>query len=123
MKEKWLVPAKRPLADFAPEVAMIAKQLGAAMTAHNVSVNEALRGEAKITVEHVANNTAVNVALKDRIKLGELDGAEDIQKVRRRHEAEAKKLVKPDPKPKPKATPKNPAKAKSSSKGSRTSSS
>lgn len=43
MKDKWAVPKGRPLADFAPEVVNIARQLGAAITTHNVKAND-LRG-------------------------------------------------------------------------------
>jgi DNA-damage-inducible protein D len=55
MKEIWGVPASRPLADFAPEVVVIAKQLAAAITTHNVKTND-LYGEPAITAEHVENN-------------------------------------------------------------------
>ena len=99
MKERWGVPAKRPLADFAPEVAVIAKQLGTAIRSHNVKTNENLRGEAKITAEHIENNRTVHGALKARgIDLATLGPEEDIKKVERRHAAEAKKLAKPDKK-------------------------
>lgn len=53
MKEKWSVPAKRALADFSPEVIVVAKQLSTAITSHNVRTSENLRGEAKISAEHV----------------------------------------------------------------------
>ena len=80
MKERWGVPAKRPLADFAPEVAVIAKQLGTAITSHNVKTNESLRGEAKITAEHIENNRTVHGALKARgIDLATLGPEEDIK--------------------------------------------
>lgn len=100
MKDKWLVPKGRPLADFAPEVANIAKQLGAAITTHNVKTND-LRGEGDICKEHIANNKMVRGGLESRgIKLEKLEGAEDIKKIERRHASEAKKMTTP---PKPKA--------------------
>ena len=95
MKEKWGVPDSRPLADFAPEVAIRAKQLGAAITAHNVRSNS-LNGESAITVEHVENNRSIRQTLDARgIKLEQLMPEEDIKKVERRHASEAKKLVAP----------------------------
>jgi DNA-damage-inducible protein D len=93
MKKKWKAPKNRPLADFGPEVALVAKQLGAAMTTHNVKRHD-LRGEEEITIEHVQNNARVRTTLKDRgIVLETLDGEEDIKKVERRHASEAKKLT------------------------------
>jgi DNA-damage-inducible protein D len=103
MKKKWKVPKNRPLADFAPEVAIVAKQLGAAMTTHNVRRHD-LRGEDEISAEHVQNNERVRGTLKDRgIVLETLDGEEDLKKVERRHSSEAKKLNAPSKQEKPKA--------------------
>ena len=99
MKELWQVPANRPLADFAPEVAVVAKQLAAAITTHNVKENEELRGEPRITAEHVENNKTVHNAVRARgIDLGSLGPEEDIKKVERRHAGETRKLAKPAPK-------------------------
>lgn len=96
MAEKWDVPKGRPIADFAPEVVVIAKQLGAAITSHNVKTNESLRGEGKITAEHVQNNKSVRTALGERgIVPEKLAGEEDIRKIERRHASEAKKLTAP----------------------------
>lgn len=104
MKDKWGVPKGRPLADFAPEVVNISKQLGAALTTHNVRVNN-LRGEERITEEHVANNDIVRGAVKARgVVLEQVEGEEDIKKIERRHAREAKKLTK---EPKKKAPKKN----------------
>ena len=102
MKEIWGVPASRPLADFAPEVVVIAKQLAAAITTHNVKTND-LYGEPAITVEHVENNRTVYQGLKSRgIQPQLLKPEEDIKKVERRHAADAKQLAKPDAKKKTK---------------------
>jgi DNA-damage-inducible protein D len=74
MKKKWKVPSGRALADFAPEVAIVAKQLGSAMTTYNVKRHD-LRGEEEITSEHVENNEKVRGTLKDRgILLEEAEG-------------------------------------------------
>jgi hypothetical protein len=51
-------------ADFAPEIAVLAKQLATAISTHNVRTNESLRGEGPITVEHVENNKTVHKAVK-----------------------------------------------------------
>lgn len=94
MKKKWGCPNSRPLADFAPEVAIVAKQLATAMTTHNVKARR-LMGENAITDEHVANNTTVRSGLEERdIILEDLDREEDLKKVQRRHESEAKALTK-----------------------------
>lgn len=96
MKESWGVPANRPLADFAPEIAVVAKQLATAITTHNVRANERLRGEGLIAVEHVENNKTVHKAVKARgIDLGTLPPEEDIKKVERRHATEVRELAKP----------------------------
>jgi DNA-damage-inducible protein D len=95
MKKKWGVPKGRPLADFAPEVVNIAKQLGAAITTHNVKANN-LNGEEQITDEHVANNEMVRGGVASRgIVLEKLEGEEDIKKIERRHASDARKLTAP----------------------------
>lgn len=95
MKKKWKIKGKRPLADFAPEVLIRAKQLGAAMTAHNVKAHN-LRGEAAIADEHVDNNQTIRVTLTSRgIVPEKLAHEEDIKKIERRHASEAKKLTAP----------------------------
>ncbi len=102
MKEKWGCPKKRPLADFAPEVAIVAKQLATAMTTHNVKARN-LKGEEPIGDEHVANNESVRAGLQARgIILETLEGGEDLKKVKRRHESEAKALTKDEKPKKPK---------------------
>lgn len=93
MKKKWGITAKtKPLADHAPEVIIRAKQLGSAITAHNVKANE-LTGEASISAEHVENNRTIRETLKYRgIVPEELKAEEDIKKVERRHATEVRKL-------------------------------
>lgn len=93
MKQKWNVPKSRPLSDFADEVVIVAKQLGAAMTAHNTKVNN-IKGEEKITKEHLANNQTIRKGLNERdIYPENLPPEEDIKKVERRHKSEVKKLT------------------------------
>ena len=101
MKRKWGIASKtKPLADHAPEVVIRAKQLGSAITTHNVQSNN-LRGETPIRAEHEENNRSVREMVKSRgIVLEDLKAEEDIKKVERRHAAEIKKLQEPD---KPKA--------------------
>jgi DNA-damage-inducible protein D len=95
MKAKWNVPAKRALADFAPEVVVVGKQFATAITTHKVKTNK-LKGETAITSEHLANNRTVRKTLGERgIVPEELAPEEDIKKVERRHSAEARKLEKP----------------------------
>src|SRR5262245_3814963 len=99
MKELWRVPANRPLADFAPEVAVIAKQLATAITTHNVKTNEDLRGEVMITAEHVENSKTVHKAVKGRgIDLATVNPEEDIKKIERRHASEVRKMAQPEKK-------------------------
>lgn len=104
MKTIWKVPKSRPLCDFAPEVIVIAKQLAAAMTTHNTQVHD-LRGEAPISMEHVANNRSLRSGLTDRGIVPEaVKPEEDVKKVERRHAADLKALGKPAKKPrKPKS--------------------
>lgn len=100
MKKRWNVPAKRPLADFAPEVVVVAKQFVSAITTHNVKQNN-LTGEPSITNEHLTNNRTVRITLAERgIVPEELASEEDIKKVERRHASEAKRLTTPSTKSK-----------------------
>ena len=62
-----------------------------------------LYGESAITEEHVENNRTVYQGLKSRgIQPQHLKPEEDIQKVARRHAADAKQLAKTDAKKKAK---------------------
>ena len=97
MKERWNVPAARPLADFAPTLILKAKDFAAEITIHNARERH-MRSEAAISQEHVANNQAVRQTLLGRgIRPEDLSPEEDIRKVERRLAAEDKKsLKKPD---------------------------
>lgn len=95
MKARWRVKGRKPLADFAPEIVIRAKQLGAALTTHNVKTNN-LRGEPAARAEHEENNRTIRGTLRARgVKPEDLPPEEDLQKVARRHAAEAKKLSAP----------------------------
>lgn len=94
MKHKLGVPANRPLADFLPTLTIKAKDFATELTSHNVQEKE-LKGEKAITKEHVDNNKAVRDMLSERgVQPEHLPAAEDVQKVKRKLEAEEKKLLK-----------------------------
>lgn len=97
MKERWRVPANRPLADFAPTLILKAKDFATEITIHNAR-EQRMRSEAAISREHVSNNQAVRQTLLGRgIRPEDLPPEEDIRKVERRLAAEDKKaLKKPD---------------------------
>jgi DNA-damage-inducible protein D len=84
MKKKLGVPDNRPLADFLPTITITAKQLAAEITNFNVKQND-LKGEGRITDEHVKNNKDVrNLLGKSGIKPEQLPAEEDIKKLERR---------------------------------------
>lgn len=84
MKRKLGVPGKRPLADFLPTITITAKQLATEITNFNVKKND-LKGENRITNEHVKNNQDVRALLgKSGIKPEALPPEEDIKKLERR---------------------------------------
>lgn len=94
MKRKLGIAANRPLADFLPTITISAKQLATEITNFNVKKND-LKGENKITGEHVKNNQDVRDLLgKSGIKPEQLPAEEDIQKLKRRLESDNKKLLK-----------------------------
>jgi DNA-damage-inducible protein D len=84
MKLKLAIAENRPLADFLPTITISAKQLATEITNFNVQKNN-LKGENKITVEHVKNNVDVRKLLnKSGIKPEQLPAEEDIKKLERR---------------------------------------
>lgn len=84
MKRKLGIPENRPLADFLPTITITAKQLATEITNFNVNKND-LRGETRITNEHVKNNQDVRALLgKSGIKPEALPPEEDIKKLERR---------------------------------------
>ena len=94
VKSRMKVPDNRPLADFLPTITIKAKDFANEITNFNIK-KEALRSETAISQEHVKNNSDVrNLLLKRDIAPEKLPPAEDIKKVERRLESEAKKLLK-----------------------------
>ncbi len=84
MKKKLGIPENRPLADFLPTITITAKQLATEITNFNVKQHD-LKGEARITDEHVKNNKDVRGLLgKSGIKPEQLPAEEDIKKLERR---------------------------------------
>ena len=94
MKRKLGIAENRPLADFLPTITISAKQLATEITNFNVHKND-LKGEAKITNEHVKNNADVRTLLgKSGIKPEQLPAEEDIKKLERRVKAGDKNIAK-----------------------------
>lgn len=84
MKKKLGIPENRPLADFLPTITITAKQLATEITNFNVKQHD-LKGESRITDEHVKNNKDVRGLLdKSGIKPEQLPSEEDIKKLERR---------------------------------------
>ena len=94
MKQKLAVPKSRPLADFLPTLLIKGKDFATELTSHNVVEND-LQGDYQITDEHVMNNAEVRkILLRRGVKPEELPAAEDVKKIKRRHDSEQKKLNK-----------------------------
>ena len=84
MKQKLGIKENRPLADFLPTITITAKQLATEITNFN-DRKEDIKGEIKITDEHVKNNTDIrNLLGKSGIKPEELPIEEDIKKLERK---------------------------------------
>lgn len=94
MKERLGVPDSRPLADFLPTITIKAKDFANEITSFNIKRDD-LRTEPQISHEHTKNNRDVRRLLTQRgIVPEELPAAEDIRKVERRLDSDAKKLPK-----------------------------
>jgi DNA-damage-inducible protein D len=94
MKAHWKVPAKRPLADFAPTIVLKAKDFSTEITIHNAREHR-MGTEQEISGEHVTNNEAVRDTLLERgIRPESLRPEEDVKKVERRLTSEEKKALK-----------------------------
>jgi DNA-damage-inducible protein D len=94
MKRKLAIPENRPLADFLPTLTIKAKDFATELTSHNV-VEKDLRGNEKISWEHVENNFAVRKMLIERgVKPETLPSAEDIKKLQRKLEGDEKQVEK-----------------------------
>jgi len=93
MKIQLNIPKKRPIADFLSTVLIAAKNFATEITNFNVK-KEDLRGENKISNEHVKNNTRIRkVLLEDEIIPEKLPAQEDIKKLERRIKKDEKKLA------------------------------
>lgn len=94
LKKKLGVPDSRPVADFLPTISIKAKDLAAEMTGLNTQTKD-LKGQNFIEKEHVDNNVAVREMLTKRgIYPEALPPAEDVKKVQRKLEGDAKKILK-----------------------------
>jgi DNA-damage-inducible protein D len=94
MKRKLGITENRPLADFLPTITITAKQLATEITNFNVKQYD-LKGEVKITNEHVKNNTDIrNLLGKSGIKPEKLPAEEDIKKLERRINTADKGILK-----------------------------
>lgn len=92
MKDRYGVVQTRPLADFLPTLTIAAKNLATEMTNHNV-IQDDLRGEQRISREHVQNNQSVRDMLGQRgIKPEDLPAEEDVKKLERRVKSDEKRL-------------------------------
>lgn len=93
MKRKLGIPENRPLADFLPTISIKAKDLATEITNFNVKKDD-LKGETKITNEHVKNNKDVRELLgKSGIIPEELPPEEDIKKLERRVKSADKEIA------------------------------
>lgn len=93
MKEKLGIKNKnKPLADVLPTITLKAKDFANEITAFNTNEHN-LHNEAQITDEHIKNNESVREVLTSRSIYPEnLPLEEDIKKVQRRFDKEAKQL-------------------------------
>lgn len=95
MKNHLGVPDNRPLADFLPTITIKAKDFANEITNFNIK-RDGLNSEVGIAGEHVKNNRDVRDLLVQRgIHPEALPAAEDIKKIERRVQSEAKKLPRP----------------------------
>jgi len=93
MKNRLGIPQKKPLADFLPTITITAKNLTTEITNFNVKKKE-LRGEGRITKEHMRNNSDVRGLLEKRgIKPEDLPAEEDIKKLERRVKKDESKIA------------------------------
>lgn len=94
MKKKLGISENRALADFLPTITIKAKDLATEITNFNVKKAD-LKGEEKITNEHVKNNQDVRSLLaKNNIQPENLPPEQDIKKLERAVKSDDKKLLK-----------------------------
>lgn len=93
IKKKFNVPESRPLADFLPTLTSKAKDFATELTSHNV-IEKDLGAEEEISDEHVDNNLAVRKMLQERgVRPEQLPPEEDVKKVQRKLNVDAKKVL------------------------------
>ncbi len=93
MKKRFRIPKGRPLADFLPTITLTAKNLATEMTNFNVQKNN-LKGEQKISSEHVRNNNDIRKLLGKRgIQPERLPSEEDLRKIRRKIKEDEKAIA------------------------------
>lgn len=94
MKAKLGIPNNRALADFLPTITIKAKDFASEITIFNAR-DKRMNKEAQISKEHIKNNQGVRDLLLDRgIVPEELPAEEDIKKLKRRVQSDAKRLDK-----------------------------
>ena len=93
MKNKWQIPRKRALADFAPTIILKAKDFATEITIFNTKANQMQTGKA-ISEEHIVNNESVRKTLIDRgIRPENLPPDEDVKKLERKLKSDEKKTL------------------------------
>lgn len=93
LKIKMGTPEGRPVADFLPTISIKAKDLATEMTGLNVQTKD-LRGQSRIEMEHVDNNSAVRDMLTQRGIVPEnLTPAEDVKKLKRKLQGDEKSVL------------------------------
>ena len=93
MKDKWQVPKKRALADFAPTIILKAKDFATEITIFNTRANR-MHSEKAISDEHITNNRSVRNTLIERgIQPEKLPPEEDVGKVARKTEIRREKRL------------------------------
>ena len=94
LKKMRNIPEKRPLADFDNAIELGAKFLSYALTDKNI-VDRDLQGETELTKEATENANAIrNTLLSRGVTPESLSPEEDIKKIQKQREKEAKKLLK-----------------------------
>ncbi|MDD3646015.1 MAG: DNA damage-inducible protein D [Candidatus Gracilibacteria bacterium] len=94
MKNKWWILSSKPLADFMPTILLKAKDFATEITIHNAK-SKKMATENEISNEHITNNRSVRKTLIERgITPENLRPEEDLKKVERKMNSEAKKGLK-----------------------------
>ena len=94
MKERLGIAKSRTLADFLPTITIKAKDFAAEITNFNVR-KEDMKGETKISTEHIRNNKEVReTLLRTGIYPENLPVEEDLKKIERKINSEGKKIGK-----------------------------